>query len=58
MNSALQYHTRENKRKVNNLIKRVESYPCCMSCYGTIDELNGAKGMRDIILRLIKEELL
>ncbi len=37
-------------------VERVENYPCCMSCYATIDEMKAAKAMKDAILKILKEK--
>lgn len=39
------------------LVERVEDYPCCMSCYLTVEELNAAKQMKESILKILKGEI-
>ena len=44
--------------KVENTIKRLENYPCCMSCYLKREEMIAARDMKDNLIRILKEELL
>lgn len=44
--------------KVENTIKRLENYPCCMSCYLKREEMLAARDMKDNLIRILKEELL
>ena len=43
-------------KKHEELIRRIEDYPCCISCYVTIEELNAAKNMKEAILKIIRGE--
>ena len=42
------------QEQLESLIKRIENYPCCMSCYATIEEMKSAQNMKETILRIIK----
>jgi len=46
------------KGELIDVIERLENYPCSMSCYVTVAELQGAQRMKDTLIKLIKEELL
>ena len=43
--------------RVEELIARLEDYPCTMSCHVNKDELTGARNMKETMIRIIKEEL-
>lgn len=45
------------KDKLLKAIQRMEEYPCCMSCHLTLEGLNVAKIMRDVMIRILKEEV-
>ena len=44
------------QEQVESIIKRIEKYPCCMSCYATIEEMKAGKAMKETILRILKGE--
>ena len=52
----LPYRDKSENTELLVLIERIEDYSCCMSCYGTLDELRGAQQMREVILRILKGE--
>jgi len=45
------------QEQVESLIERIENYPCCMSCYATIEEMKSAQRMKETILRILKGEV-
>jgi len=45
------------QEQLESLIKRIENYPCCMSCYATVEEMKSAQRMKEIILRILKGEV-
>lgn len=45
------------QEQLESLIKRIEDYPCCMSCYATIAEMKSAQRMKEALLRILKGEV-
>ena len=45
------------QEQLESLIKRIDNYPCCMSCYATIEEMESAQSMKETILRILKGEV-
>ena len=45
------------QEQLESLIERIEDYPCCMSCYTTLEEMKSAQAMKDKILCILRGEL-
>jgi hypothetical protein len=50
-------NNKTQQKTLQQLINRIESYPCSMSCYSTVDELYGARSMKEKILGILKESI-
>ena len=48
----------EYKQKVEDVIGRLENYPCCMSCYLTVEECKAAQRVKNKFIEILTEELL
>lgn len=46
----------KKQQNLEELIERIERYPCCMSCYLTVEEMQAAKSMKESILQILKGE--
>ncbi len=44
--------------KIEEVIERLENYPCCMSCYLTKGEMFAARNIKERFIEILKEELL
>ncbi len=48
----------EKDNQLEEVIERLENYPCCMSCYLTTEEKVAAKNIKERFIKILKEELL
>lgn len=46
--------TLPKEQTLEELIERIENYPCSMSCYSTIAEMKSAQSMKQSILQILK----
>ena len=45
------------QEQLEYLIKRIETHPCCLSCYSTTEEMYTRERMKDSVLRILKGEV-
>ncbi|ASU03308.1 hypothetical protein [Pseudoalteromonas phage J2-1] len=48
----------EKDNQLEEVIGRLENYPCCMSCYLTKEEMFAARNIKERFIEILKEELL
>ena len=56
--NVLSNFSNNKNKQMQEVINRLEDYPCCMSCYLTQDEWRAAKNMKEVLIGLLKERLL
>lgn len=55
---CLEICSTEKQEHIEDVIKRVENYPCCMSCYVTAEEMKAGKAMKEAIIKILKDGLI
>ncbi len=48
----------EKNNQIEEVIERLENYPCSMSCYLTTEEMFAARNIKERFIEILKEELL
>tara|TARA_R110000851_G_scaffold147061_1_gene286870 strand:- start:168 stop:419 length:252 start_codon:yes stop_codon:yes gene_type:complete len=46
------------QERIQEVIERLEEYPCCMSCYLSVAEMKAAKQVKEKFISILKGELL